>query len=96
MTERPRQYVLVKFRPRDHRTYTYHNDGPPVAAGDEVKIPDRSGDGWKRFTVHEISWLKPAFNTKAILGLHEPEPQRRDLLSDLDDEVQQSLDRDRE
>lgn len=25
-----RQYVAVKFRPGDKRSYTYHNDGEPV------------------------------------------------------------------
>ena len=63
-----RQYVAVKFRPGDRRTYTYHNDGDPVAAGDEVKIADRHGNGWSRVTVESVSDEKPPFDTKPILG----------------------------
>lgn len=39
-----RQYVACKFRSEDARSYTYHNDGEPVAVGDLVKVADRSGD----------------------------------------------------
>lgn len=63
-----RQYVAVKFRPTDTRTYTYHNDGDPVSPGDEVKIKDRRGDGWSRVTVAEITDEKPPFETKPIIG----------------------------
>jgi hypothetical protein len=68
-----RQYVAVHFRPGDKRTYTYHWDGEPVACGDQVKVPDRSGDGWSRVTVAEISWQEPKFATKPILGPVKPE-----------------------
>ena len=67
-----RQFVAVKFRPGDARTYTYHNDGEPVAAGDEVKIADRNGDGWSRVTVAFISSEKPAFETKPCRVDDEP------------------------
>jgi hypothetical protein len=63
-----RQFLACKFRPSDTRTYTYHWDGEPIEAGAEVKVPDRSGDGWRRVTVHEISWDAPPYPTKAILG----------------------------
>lgn len=63
-----RQYVAVKFRPTDRQPYTYHNDGDPVAVNREVKVPDRSGDGWNRAIVVGIV-DKPKFDTKAILGL---------------------------
>lgn len=44
-----RQFVKVKFRPRDAKSYTYHWDElSPLALGDEVRVPDRSGDGWSR------------------------------------------------
>lgn len=69
-----RQYVAVKFWIGNKRTYTYHNDGEPVAAGDVVKIADRHGDGWSRVTVHEISHEKPPFDTKPILGRVEDDP----------------------
>ena len=60
-----RQYVGIKFRPGDTRTYTYHNDGPPVAVGDTVKINGR--DGWKAHEVHSATFDKPAFDTKPIM-----------------------------
>lgn len=67
-----RQFVAVEFR-SGGRKYTYHNDGPPVAAGALVKVPDRSGDGWQRGVVVTAFADKPAFATKAILGRLEPE-----------------------
>ena len=68
----PRQYVAVKFRPSDKRTYTYHHDAEPVAVGDEVKVAKR-GDGWNRVAVVGIGETKPVgFETKAILGLAPP------------------------
>lgn len=68
-----RQYVAVKFRPGDLRTYTYHNDGEPLKIGDEVMVPDNRSDGSKRVTVVGIDGPKPtAFETKAILGLAPP------------------------
>lgn len=71
----PRQYIRVKFKWGD-REYTYHNDGPPVAAGQEVRVPDRSGDGWTRVTVTEIGVEPPTkFATKAILGLAPPKDE---------------------
>lgn len=75
-----RQYLIAKFHSSDRRGYTYHNDGPPVAAGDQVKVPDRSGDGWTRVTVHEIEVPKPTFETKAILGLVPPAPPQEEKL----------------
>jgi hypothetical protein len=70
------QYVACKFRDYDTRTYTYHWDGEPFAAGDIVRIEDRDGDGWKRVTVVSVSDQKPAFSTKPILGpFIEPEVQ---------------------
>lgn len=70
-----RQFVAVKFRRGDKRTWTYHWDGEPVACGDVVKVPDRYGDGWQRATVHEITDEPPAFDTKALLGrVEDPGP----------------------
>jgi hypothetical protein len=78
MSDEPkRQFVAVKFKTWDKRTYTYHNDGEPVAPGDQVKIKDRGGDGWSRVTVVEVTDEAPAFATKPILGLaplDEPKP----------------------
>lgn len=72
-----RQYLTAKFRPTDKRAYTYHNDGPPVAPGNEIKIPSARGtDGWARATVFglisEAEAKAQPYETKAILGLAEP------------------------
>ena len=72
-----RQYLAVKYRTEDTRTYTYHNDGDPVGAGQQVKLPARARKGeipdpdeWVRGTVVEINVEKPTgFETKGILGL---------------------------
>ena len=66
------QYVSCKFRSTDSRTYTYSNDGPPVAVGDEVKVADNRSDGWKRVEVVSITDKEPSFPTKPILGLAPP------------------------
>lgn len=88
-----RQFVAVKFRSSDKRTWAYHWDGAPVACGDVVKVPDRSGDGWQRATVHAITDERPAFETKALLGTLEgpglppsdlPEPEGPAQLSLVD------------
>ncbi len=67
------QYVAVKFRSTDSRTYTYHWDGEPLMAGDHVKVADNRSDGWKRVEVVSVSDEKPSFATKPILGKVEPE-----------------------
>lgn len=70
-----RQFVACKFRVSDTRTFTYHNDGEPVADGDQVRVPDPRTDGWKKVFVVSTSDEKPPFETKPILGLHvEEEP----------------------
>lgn len=69
-----RQYLTAKFSSGDERTYTYHNDGAPVAAGDQVSVPTgKDGTGKPRtVTVHEICVPKPEFETRAIIGLAPP------------------------
>lgn len=69
-----RQYVACKFRESDTRTYTYHNDGPPLAIGDAVRVADARSDGWKKVIVDSITDREPSFPTKPILGLHVEEP----------------------
>lgn len=77
-----RQFLTVQFRPGDRRTYTYHNDGPAVGAGAQVKVPDRFGDGFTLVMVVEAFVPAPTFATKAILGLaDEPPVPPSDLLS---------------
>lgn len=69
-------YVACKFRSEDARSYTYTYDGEePLAVGDMVKVPDRSGDGWKAVIVASISDQAPPFACKPILGKLEPEPE---------------------
>jgi hypothetical protein len=64
-----RQFIRCKFHESDTRTYTYHNDGEPVAVGDMVKVPDNRSDGWKRVKVVEVDAQEPTgFATKGILG----------------------------
>jgi len=60
-----RQYVSVKFREQDQRTYTYHNDGEPLAPGDTGKVDDPRG-GWKRVYVVAVSDQAPTFATKPV------------------------------
>lgn len=60
-----RQYVAVRFRRGDRRTYTYHNDGPPVLPGDTVKINGR--EGWTAVEVVEVTLDAPPFETKPIM-----------------------------
>lgn len=68
----PRQFVACKFRPDDKRAYTYHWDGGiALAKGQEVKVPDKSGDGWQRVIVDELV-DEPRFPTKPILGIAPP------------------------
>lgn len=73
----PRQFVAVKFNINASRSYTYHNDGPPVRIGEDVKIEGRNGDGWQRASVVDVSPLPPPFKTKAILGKAPPESNKR-------------------
>jgi hypothetical protein len=59
-----RQYVSVEFNPGDRRAYAYHNDGPPVAVGDQVIVETKRGDATVR--VVAIVPDEPPFETKAI------------------------------
>lgn len=69
------KYVQCKFRREDKRSYTYAYDGAEeLAIDDEVKVPDKSGDGWKRVFVSAISDEAPSFACKPILGKAEPVP----------------------
>ncbi len=71
-----RQFVACAFRRDDVRLYTYHWDGePPLVPGDEVKVADKSGDGWRRVYVREVHFNRPAFETKPVLGIAEPDEE---------------------
>lgn len=58
-----RQYVRVQF-PNSSRTYTYHNDGPPLAVGQAVKAETRHG--WVTAEVVELVEEQPPFDTKPV------------------------------
>lgn len=60
-----RQFVACQFNPWDRRTYTYHNDGEPVAIGDRVAVETK--DGEKLITVAAIVDTQPTFETKPII-----------------------------
>lgn len=82
------QFVACKFCPEDTRYYTYVWDGDPLNIGDQVKVTDRSGDGWKRVHVVSISDDAPPFECKPILGLapqnDEPTPETEPAADVLD------------
>jgi len=84
------QYIAVRFRPEDTRTYTYVNHGVPARVGDRVKVPDPRG-GWKPVEVVEIV-ERPKFECKPIIGIIDgadidarlsapPEPKTGDLFA---------------
>jgi uncharacterized protein YhfF len=63
-----RQLVAVQFNPWDQRSYTYHNDGEPVAVGDQVRVLTTKGE--KIVTVAALPQEQPTFETKPIVGKH--------------------------
>jgi hypothetical protein len=78
-----RQFVAVKFRIGDTRTYTYVNDGEPVTDGDVVRVADARSDGWQKVYVVSTTDEAPPFECKPILGLHTEDETVRDLLVDV-------------
>lgn len=69
-----RQFVACAFREGQTRTYTYHNDGEPVAPGDRVQIMSRDGLGKQTVFVVTLLDDAPSFPTKPILGKAPPPP----------------------
>jgi hypothetical protein len=75
-----RQFVAVRFKPWERRTYTYHNDGAPIAIGEEVEVDTPKGR--QRVEVVGLSDLTPSFPTKPIVGPAPPvEPSSTDRTS---------------
>jgi hypothetical protein len=66
-----RQFVAVLFKPWDQRSYTYHNDGEPVAIGDSVIV--ETAKGTQTVTVSALPTAVPPFPTKPIIGKAPPE-----------------------
>lgn len=67
----PRQYIAVRFGGPGSRLYTYHNDGPPLAVGDdvEVHVGKPNSRGYRKNTKLKIVALvddKPPFQTKQV------------------------------
>lgn len=62
-----RQFVAVQFSSGDRKSYTYHNDGRPVAKGDRVLVPTSRGQT-SATVVRVFSEPAPPFQTKAIAG----------------------------
>lgn len=59
------QFVEVRFRPTDQRSYCYRNDGEPVAVGDMVLVASRGREA----AVEVVAIVgPPTFPTKAIIG----------------------------
>lgn len=77
-----RQYVAVRFN-HGAKAYTYHNDGPTVRIGDQVKIADWRGDGWQRALVVDLV-RKPEFATKPILGKIPVDLEERAAMTQLE------------
>lgn len=76
------RYIACKFRDSDTRTYTYHYEGgEPLSPGDKVRVPDRTGDGYKVVIVADVDPPPPDFTTKPIIGRHVDEDEG-DLFGD--------------
>lgn len=70
-----RQFVVCRFKPSDQRTYTYHNDGEPVAAGDQVVAATAKGNA--TVDVVAVGAEEPSFPTKPIVGKAPAEQEAR-------------------
>ena len=78
------QFCKCKFRSSDTRTYTYRNDGAPVAVGDRVEVEAPRDEGKVVVEVAEIDVPEPPFACKPILGLAPPKEEQQAL--DMHDE----------
>jgi hypothetical protein len=74
-----RQLIAVEFSPGG-RMYTYHNDGEPLANGEDVVVLTPRGP--KTVRVVSIHPAPPKVETKPIVGRADrPQPaQQRSLL----------------
>jgi len=66
-----RQYIAVRFGGSGSRLYTYHNDGPPLAVGDNVEVYSSKPNsrGYRKKSKLKIACLvddKPPFPTKPV------------------------------
>lgn len=72
-----RQLIAIEFAPQG-RAYTYHNEGEPVALGDEVVVLVH--DKPKVVKVVSIDPPTPKFETKAIVGKHDRPKEQGQLI----------------
>lgn len=72
------QFVKCVFRAGDSRSYTYANEGEPVASGDWVKVADNRSDGWKKVLVVDVTDEAPPYACKPILGIYSAEDAERE------------------
>lgn len=72
-----RQYVEARFR-KGPGSYTYHNDGEPVAPGDEVFVVGQHSE--QRVTVVALLDEPPPFQTKPIIrkAANPGEPEQKE------------------
>jgi hypothetical protein len=75
-----RQYVAAEFN-KGGRTYTYHNDGEPVAIGDRVDVLTPRGEQTVT-VIRTFDGPRPPFETRPIIG---KERSSVDTLTDGDD-----------
>ena len=73
-----RQFIACVFRPGDTRSYTYHNDGDPVAVGDKVLVESPRDEGKMTIEVVKIVPEKPSFPTKPIIGKAPAAEEKKD------------------
>lgn len=72
-----RQLIAIEFAPMG-RSYTYHNDGVPVAVGQQVRVQTPRGP--QTVTVVSVNPPTPKFETKPILGRADPPRERQGSL----------------
>lgn len=70
------QFVQVKFSPESGTAYTYHNDGEPVAVGDNVQV-ERHGK-WLTLPVYAVTDVEPTFVTRPIRPVPTEPTERED------------------
>lgn len=85
------QFITCKFRPRDSRTYTYRNDGPPVRVGDAVRVPSRDDQGWQVVTVAEIDVSEPRLPNGVTCKAIKPTDSEPQLPSEAENDYRRRL-----
>lgn len=66
-----RQYVAVNFGGASAKTFTYHNDGEPLAIGDKATVNTKNG-AIRTVEVVELFAEAPPFDTQPAFKLPPP------------------------